>query len=275
VLCDYKGVKNAGGTYLQNPLDIIVDILSVFAGITYNSTNYNTAEWDVVKAHALANNIGIFIYDETEIRNVIEEISTSTFGNFIIQDDWKYTFRIYDSLREIERTIYLEEMIEAPQIEWRGDEFLTSCKIGYKRDWALNSHRWHVENADEAELYSKYKKYISRNFDTLLTNSTDAAEYALAVMDYYKDVKAIYSVKTKTQNLSLDVTDFANIEINRVSKTWLDFVKTEVLRISKDLLNNVIQITARHVLGFTGFFFGALLLPLLLKNMQSILANTL
>jgi len=86
-------------------------------------------------------------------------------------------------------------------------------------------------------------------------------------MDYYSEVKGIYTVTTKTQNIQLDILRTLSIEINRVGKKWLDYVKTEIIGVTKDLIENKIKITARHISGLTVFFLGGVLLQLMLISM--------
>jgi len=267
VTVDFKGLKDDSDNYLTNPLDIIKDILSVYADVTYNSTNYNTTEWETSETHDLANDIGLFVDEETEISELIEMICTSVLGYFIVQSDGKYTFRILDTSEDVQRTIHIEEMLGPPEISWTGTQYLDECKIGYKRNWSSNSHRWYVNDTNKDTIYNKYKKHSNKSFETLLVNLDDAIEYSNTIMDYYSEVKGIYTVTTKTQNIQLDILRTLSIEINRVGKKWLDYVKTEIIGVTKDLIENKIKITARHISGLTVFFLGGVLLQLMLINM--------
>ncbi len=253
-ICDYKGIKNSSNVYLQNPLDIIADMLSVFLSITYNSTNYNDTEWDAATANDLANNIGLFINKEKELTTVIEEIC-NCLGSFIVQDNGKFTFRILDVDEEPKKTIFIEEMIGSFDIEWDGSEFLTSANIGYKRDWNKKSHRWYYKGDLRDEIYSEHKKYSDKSFETLLTNETDAQECAVYMMGLFRDIPAMYTVRTKTSNVDVEIMDMMNFEINRVSKSWFDFVKVSVINITKNLINNTATMTGQHISKFTGIYF--------------------
>lgn len=272
-IADFKGVKNSGDTYLQNPLDIIADILAVFLLIIYDTTNYNTTEWVAARAHDLANNIGLFIDDEMEICEIIEKICGSITGNFIIMDDGKYTYRILNVDQEPKKTIYLEDMIDDFQIEWAGAEFLSSANVGYKKDWSKKTYRWYLEDSERDQIVAKYKKHNDGKFETLLTNETDAIKLATALMSLFKDIHPNYVVMTKTDNVDSEIMDILNLQINRVNKPWLDYIKTELVGIVKDLVNNITTLTAWHIVGFTGFFFGIRLLLSIFTNIVLIPVN--
>ena len=255
VTVDFKGLKNSSGTYITNPLDIIVDILDTYLGIEYNDDNYNTTEWAEAKAHDLANDIGIFIDEEMAITEIIEKIGNSVFGNFIVQNNGKYTFRILDTSQDPEMTIHIEQMLEPPQISWDGTQFLTSCKVGYKKNYSEDSYRWYTNDTDKDKIYAKYKKYISKEFETYLVNEADAQELSEAIMEYYQDVKPIYTVTTSIQAIGSEIESIESFEINRVGKSWLDYVKVEIIGVVKDFLNNTVQLIGRHIAGLTVFFF--------------------
>lgn len=253
-ICDYKGVKNSDGLYLQNPLDIIKDMLVVFLLVTYNSTNYDTTEWATATAHDIANNIGLFINKERELENIIEEIC-NCLGSFIVLDNGKFTFRILDADQEPKKTIFIENMIEPFQIEWEGGEFLSSANVGYKRDWNKKSHRWYYKGDLRDEIYNEYKKYSDKSFETLLTNVADAQECTEYLMELFKEIPAMYTVQTKTDSVDIEIMDMMNFEINRVSKTWFDFVKVSIVNIVKNLINNTTTSVGQHISGFTGIYF--------------------
>lgn len=263
-ICDYKGVKNSVGLYLQNPLDIIADMLAVFLGLTYNDTNYNTTEWAIATAlattmtaydaSAKTGGIGLFIDGERELVNIIEEIC-NCLGSFIVQDNGKFTYRILDVDQEPKKTIYSEDMIGSFDIEWEGAEFLSSAKIGYKRDWNKNSHRWYLNDDLRAKIYSENKIYSDKSFQTLLVIEAAAIESAEYMMSLFQEIPAMYTVGTKTDNIDVEIMDMMNFEINRVKKVWFDFVKVSIVNITKDLIGNRTTLIAQHIAGFTGIYF--------------------
>lgn len=249
-VCDYKGVKT-GATYLQNPLDIIKDILAIFLSIVYNATNYNTAEWVISTAHEMSNNIGLFLEKQKRIDDIIEEISNGL-GNFIVQDDSKYTFRIFDENRAITGTIDKEEMLQSgglPQINWDGVEFLSSANIGYKRDWSKNTYRWYLKDNLRNRIYSEYKRYSDEDFETLLTNEADAIKRAEHMMNLYQIIPPIYDVTTKTQYIQAEIMDMMNFQVNRISDTAAEdkYVKVEIVNLSKNLLDDLMSLSGRYI----------------------------
>ncbi len=258
VICDWKGVKNnASGLYLQNPLDIIKDMLLEFPvgfGIDYDSTNYNTTEWEEAAAHNLVSNIGFIVIKEREIEKIIEEIC-NCLGSFIVQDNGKFTFRIFTTDDEPIKTIYLEDQPEPFDIKWEGTEFLSSAKIGYKRNWSERNFSWYYKYDLRNKIYSEQKRHNDKSFETFLTNATDAQKSAEYMMSLFKEIPAIYTIKTKTDNMNLEILDTVNFEINRIGKPWLDFTKVSIISVVKDVINNTITFTAQHISKFIGLYF--------------------
>ena len=247
VYCDIEGLKDSSGNYLQNPLDIIKDILSVYAGIDYNSDNYDTTEWASATSHDLANNIGVFIDSDIEISKVIEQICNSVFGFFVVLDDGRYSFKIIDETASSGATININEMSKQINIDWEGTQYLSSCKVGYKKDYNEKEFRWFINKDYETEVYNKYKVKYDKTFETLLTNSGDAEELADTIMAYYKDIRPIYTITTTIKVMLLDVGDMVTLEIGREDKDIMGYVKAEIIGISKDLLNETITLTCRYV----------------------------
>ena len=253
-ICDYRGVKNSTGLYLQNPLDIIKDLLEVFLFLTYNTINYNTTEWAIATAHDLASNIGLLIDEEREIVRIIEEIC-GCLGSFIVQDNGKFTFRILDIDQEPEKTIYIENMAKPFDIEWEGTEFLSSANIGYKRNWDKKRHRWYLKDDLRDVIYSEHKKYNDKSFKTLIVDEAGAIKRAEYLMTLFQEIPPMYTVYTKTDNVDIEILDMVNFEINRVSKSWFDFVKVSIVGVTKDLISNMTTIIGQHISGFTGIYF--------------------
>ncbi len=247
-VCDYKGVKT-GATYLQNPLDIIADIFTVFLSVVYNDTNYNTTEWVIATAHEMSDNIGLFLGKQKRIDDIIEMISNGL-GNFIVQDDTKFTFRIFDEDKAITATVDKEEMLQSgglPQINWDGAEFLSSANIGYKRDWSKNTYRWYLKDDLRNKIYSEYKRYSDEDFETLLTNETDAIKRAEHMMNLYQIIPPIYDITTKTQYIQTEIMDMMNFQVNRISDAEDKYVKVEIVNLSKNLLDNLMSLSGRYI----------------------------
>lgn len=254
VYCNVKGLKDSDGNYLTNPLDIIKDMLQVYASIEYNSNYYNTDEWEEARSNNLANDIGIFIGEDMPLSDVIEKICNSVFGNFIVQRDGRYTFRIVDESIEGYDTVEVKEMVEPFGVDWDGTQYLTKCLVGFKKNYKENNYRWYVKDDLEGDIYQKYKKKNSKEFETLLISETDAQELASAIMNYYKDVRMVVEVTVKERWMLVEIGDIIYIEVNRINKDMLGYIKAEVIGFSKDLMNNTVKLTCRYIETVTSFY---------------------
>ena len=103
VSVDFKGYVDSGSALIENGLDVIQDLLSIFYGYTNTTDFYNTTEWATATSNAF--DIGLFMNSPKGVIDWIEEISSSMQGDFIIEDAGTYTYRIYDAARAVSQEI--------------------------------------------------------------------------------------------------------------------------------------------------------------------------
>ena len=232
VTADFSSYAEAG-TMITNACDIIKDIASVYASITYNSTNYDDTEWDSEDDDAL--DCAIFINKEINIEDAIEKLSLSTFGSFIEKDDGRFTFRIVDITADADETIGKDKITGSPAVPHDGTLFLSSCNIGYKRDWSKRAFRWLNEVTNEGDIATKYGRRSEEKFETLLTNAIDAQTLATRVMAYYGKIKSDVIVLVPIEYIDFEIGDIKNINTDRKLTTFMGTVKTEITGITKNI----------------------------------------
>jgi hypothetical protein len=169
------------------------------------------------------------------------------FGNFLRKDDGKYTFIKWTSSATVATTISNVDFLRdsTPSIDWDGTAFLSSCAIGYRRDWASNKHAYYNNALYQTDAFTKYKKYQHKSFDTLLTNATDAATYSEEVMALMKDVKPVYSFTTGARYIDVEIGDAVEVQFDRPTKTMAGLVTGEVIEVEKDLIDGIVNIKVR------------------------------
>lgn len=243
VTADIRGYAS-GGTLISNGLEILRDILTNHFSRPYGATFYNTTAW--ASAESVAANIAIFIADAVEGWKIIEEISYSLHGNFIVQDDGKFTFRTYDATRPIDQTIaYWELLDDIFEVAYNTDEVLISCRIGYDKNWDENIFTDLVHNPDETTIADKFKFYRKRSFETLLTASGSATTFAEAIMAISDDVRPIFKAKTKMQSIDRELSDFVSIEYKPKNRDFLGWMTAEVIGKTVDLDAMTVELTLR------------------------------
>lgn len=243
VTADIRGYAS-GGTLISNGLEILRDILANQLSRPYGTTFYNTTAW--ASAESVAANIAIFIADAVEGWKVIEDISYSLHGNFIVQDDGKFTFRTYDATRPIDQTIaYWELLDDIFEVAYNTDEVLTSCRIGYDKNWDENIFTDLIHNPDEATIADKFKFYRERSFETLLTASGSATTFAEAIMAISDDVRPIFRARTKMQSIDRELSDLVSIEYKPENRDFLGWMTAEVIGKTVDLDAMTVELTLR------------------------------
>ena len=240
VLCDFSGYLNGAGALDDNALDVVEDLMNTYLSIPYTTAYYDTTVWAASKGSAL--NVGFAIDKETKVIDIIEKIALSTFGSFIIKDDGLFTFKIFNSGTTATDTIYKEEYLEPPSIQFNDNEYLTSCSVGYK-----NNHAWYDNKDDESTIYQKYGKYQAKEFETFLTSTSEANSLSDSIMDYMQDIKGIANIKTSIQNITLDIGDVVNFELDRVNQDWMGETKVEIVDIQKNLLEGTVELAGRII----------------------------
>jgi hypothetical protein len=248
VTFDGKGLKNAAGTYITNPLDIIVDVLSVYRNISYNSTNYETIEWEYAGTKSLANAIGIWQDRAIEIIDVIEKICNSVGGNFIKVDNGKYTFRFTNIQAPVQYAVTINEYMEALRIGFAGTDLVTTVRVGWKANQSESAYRWNVQNDRRLSIFSRYSKDNDLERETYLTTDEDAAELGIHLYDLYDEAEPVIEITTKSQYMDSEIMDVVQVEIKRVNGVQMmkDFVG-EIVRITKNLIGNRVTMNIRRL----------------------------
>jgi hypothetical protein len=235
----------SGFTGGPNALLTIQDLLEQYASKPFNSTNYNTSQWVIERLKA--EDLGIVIDEPTALIDVINDISKSIYGIFVVESDGKFSFRIYDPDRAVNTSIVKEDLLNNIKVKYDSKEYLTSFVVRYNRRWSKNSWDRTIINADEADLFIKFKNYRSKTFDTLLTTSADATTYAARITTLTNDVVPTFTFTVPLKYVNLELMDTVNVELDRAAKTWFGNTKVLLIGINRNFNNNTITLTGRFI----------------------------
>ncbi len=232
---DVRGFSSASAID-NNSLDVIEDINDTYANKTYNASTYNTTTWAAEKASAY--NIGLFIDKKTKIRDVIAEIAKSNVANFLIEDDGLYSWLKYDSTAAATYTVEKYEVGDRLNPTHDSEDYLTSVSVGYSKDYAKRSYARYLDESQETDIYALYNHYQHQDYDTLLTNVTNAQAVAEALMDYMKDPRMRITNTVGVGYMEKDIGNIANLNGDRPVKAWMGSIKCEIVGIYKELSDN-------------------------------------
>jgi len=249
VSVDFDGYVDSGGSAIENALDVVKDLMSLYAGVSYDAINYDTTEWE--SEQASAPNINLFLDEEKKLIDVIGDICASVPGIFLVQDDGRYTFKVYDSGKSPDRTIAIGELLEPPSVSYNSGEFLSSVLVRHTKDWTEDKYQTYIDDDQEEAIFEDYKTRRQKVFETLLTSSADAATFADSIMDLAGEIKPTFSVITKTQNIDLELEDVVDLEVYKVTNNVYGTVRCEIIGIEKDMLKYTVRLTLRYIQSIT------------------------
>jgi len=243
VTCDFQGYVDALGNLIENGLDVTRDLLECYYGIKFNSNFFNTSQWHRNRAP----NINYFLNKEKKLVEIIGEIAETVQGDFIVDDDERFSFRLYDPVEAASYTIPKEWLLEIPEIEYDSSEVLTSLIVGYAKDWAEDEYLLYEEKSQEEDIFNRFKTYLRKTFNTLLTSKVDAQTWAEKRMRFSGDVKKVFPVLTKPQIIQREIDDLIYVYVNRKNKEMLGKCKAQIIGIEKDGNGMTVRLDCRLI----------------------------
>ena len=216
VTADITGYETSGGDVIDNALDIIKDLLSTyFADITYGGTSFDTVAWE--NATAVVDDVALFVDEATPVISLVEQISQSVFGSFLVTDDGRFSYAVFQDPGSSGTTLRVRELLDWSPVDYDPSEVLTSTEIAYHRSWADRKFRRLRDVSQEATLVDVVPIRREGVFETLLTNGGDAQSFSDTVLDLQGDVRPTTTVTTKlvVPALDVEVGDFVNVQLDR------------------------------------------------------------
>lgn len=219
VTADITGYEDASTVVIDNALDVILDLITEYFDITFDGNFFDTVAWTA--ATALVDDVGLFVGDSTPVIDLIEQVSQSVFGSFLVTDDGRFSYSVFVDPGSSGVTLRLRELLDWSPVDYDPSEVLTSTEVGYHRDWDAGTFRRVRDVSQEAALFSVVTIRREGVFETLLTGAADAQSFSDTVLDLQGDVRPVTRVTTKLVAPALDVEvgDFINVELNRKAAT--------------------------------------------------------
>lgn len=242
---DFKGYVDGAGDLIENGLDIIADALEVYASVDFTVANYDLTEWNIERAGAYDCNLFI---DEVSsiVDSVIQPICISNNGIFDVLADGRFTFRRVNVSRLPTHTIYRDELLDDPDFSYPSDEFLSTISIKYAPRYLFD--KWSFEkNIDyRTDVLARYGRDQSKEFETALTNSADAAQLSTDIMERSEVILPVVTARTKTQFYDVKLLDTIRLDVGRnlAEKNLIFF---EVIGISLAPVRYEIRFDLRYI----------------------------
>ncbi len=246
VTADIVGYQSSTGTVIQNACDVILDLLLNYQGVQYISAAFNQPEW--AAATLLCPNICYFGNTATQLYQIIESICMSARLGFIVQGDGRFTARRYSPYRASAQAFTREDLLEIPTIEYDPTQVLTSTMIGYSKDWSAGTLIYLHDTSQQAAIFARYKVYLEKQYDTLLTSAADAQAFSNDILLLAGSVARRFTARMKTQAIAREVMDFSDFNVVRQKGTGLlGNLQAEITGKSANLDSGEISLEGRIV----------------------------
>lgn len=243
VYCDLTGYDDGG--VIQSGPDIIKELLVEFADIAYISDNFDTTQW--ATASAAAYDIGLFVDDAKSIGDICAEVAQSCRGLFKQTRAGKWTFLFENDSAAAVDTVYQRDILNRSEAKYDADKYISSGTCKYSAHWFSDKFRRVSDDSYEADAYATYKQYKSKEFETIIGNSTDAADYLDAQLSKNSTIYPVFEITTSLQFIAVNLLDNVNVEINRLYDDWYGTIKCQVIGIGIQPSKGLIDFDLRYI----------------------------
>lgn len=245
VSCDYYGYIDDSLVLIDNPMDIIVDLLLIYLDKVYSSDFYNITEWEAARTGLPP--IGLCISKQKQLIDIIGQITNSILGTFTIQGNGLYTMKLVDLTKTPLKTVKHDEVLGLVKIKNNEKNYLSSCGIQYDRLWEDDQFNLYINDSREKQYFDNFRSYFQQDFKTLLTTESDAIDYSENILDLFGGITKDYSFDTKTQNIFLELEDIIYLESETTRGGGIETVKLEIIQGSVDYNSMQVSFTGRKI----------------------------
>ena len=210
------------GSLIENPVDIITDIIALYAEKPYSSTNYDMTEVAAEKVGMW--DCALHVEKATTLSEIIETLVFSVMTQFIVLDDGRFTFRRRDTTGAPVAIIESWEILNLRdlEIDFDATEFLSSCAVLYDRGKRFPNRDY------ENEVSTSYHTLKDREFDTVLVDEADADAFSEEVMDSSKTILPPLVLRVSSDYEDIEIGDIIVAQLTRVGGEWVGVARCEV-----------------------------------------------
>ena len=243
ISADIRGYEE-DGSLIENSLEILRKILFLFLNVGFNDSAYYMNEWS--DAEVVAKNIGLYIDKPKSIENIIKDISTTEFGDFILRGDGKITF-----LREDRNTIptyYVKKSNElsGESANYDSDQYLSKSVVAFNYNNSTKNWRYYTDTSHEDAVIEEYGIENSKTFETLLTNKADATELAERLMNNNDTVVPVFPLTLPLDYYNIEIFDKILVEIQRTDAAFYGDIEGILESVSLDLDRFIVKADVRY-----------------------------
>lgn len=219
---------------MDNPADIIVDMLFEYTGAKFDIASFDTVEW--AEEAALLDDIFFYIDKKEEFFKHVEKLQGSTTLNFRFSVDGggKYSLKVDDITRAITQEIPAIDVIsDLNQIETDFTDYATSVQIEYNQDLSSEQYSQIIRDDYYDATFEKYRFNKELEFKTWLKTEALAIEKGQNTLKEYKTARPLITFEVDCINCGelLDVVTVDLAKYDGITKTR-DYAGPRKLKIS-------------------------------------------
>jgi hypothetical protein len=204
------------GVDLHNPGDIIKDLNDTFLNITYNSSNYDTTEWEDEKQYLA--DVYLYMDKKRDLNKWIEELQNGSTVGFKYEINYgKRTLRLDNPNRDYIDRIEAIEILNNDKlpVDLNAEFYSTDCIVEYNKDHTDDFYKKFENDDFFDEVFEEYRVAKTFTAKTLLISESDAEDKADIIMDDQKVTRPIFEIIVHGKKyFDLRVYDIVNAEIS-------------------------------------------------------------
>ena len=182
------------------------------AGVFFNDTNFNAAEWNDYADGSFRINMAI---TGGNVRNAIGDALKNDMAFLVQQTDGRFNIRSYRNRgRYPLRVIPSETITKTPEKDYSKaqERFFSSCIITYADNDGGRLSELYDERANDAEAV--YRRRVQRTFDTKLADRRDARILAGVLSDRYTHMRQAIKLAVGMDTSEFQLLDRVRVDLN-------------------------------------------------------------
>jgi hypothetical protein len=231
----------------DNPADIIKDLNDRVADIEYNTTNYDTTEWES-EDDSLAD-IALYMNESRRLYEWYEMMQNGSDPGFRYEDRDKITLRVDDPDRASVLTIAAIDIRNRDiPIVYDGTLYATSCIIKYNKNWRTGRYSQVTNNDYEDDVLLDHKIEKIETYETLLTGQTDAEVKAARITEDMSEIRPMATLRLQAEDYPAPrIYDIVEATVSLGSRAYLGAITGMVMGIEYIDETDEVEITVRSV----------------------------
>jgi len=224
----------------QNPVTMIRDILTTSFQASFDTDFFDTTAWNVATTDVDNDGLTVSLnmQDPESAIDVIQNLCVAAAGVFYITPDNLYSFRQIDPDAADAFTVLNNDILNQKSVAYDTADVVSSVRVGYARDWvtASNQYTYHTDDSHETSVFTAYRTYNEKTFDTYLNTLTSATNWANVTYPWSTEVHGSIDIQVPIAYYDdVVITEVFAAQLNRPQTTMLGTVSTEIRSISWNL----------------------------------------